>query len=75
MLTVAGNVVYANSQTNSDLFQVLKGGSNNFGIVMRLNLATFDSSNLWGGFVIYCNSTMTQQLQAMVNFNNNIQND
>lgn len=32
-----GSIVEANATTNSDLFRVLKGGSNNFGIVSGLN--------------------------------------
>ncbi len=53
----------------------MKGGSNNFGIVTRLDLATFEGGNLWGGVVTYPNSTTPQQLQALVNFNGRIEED
>ncbi|KAI9650549.1 hypothetical protein NHQ30_000566 [Ciborinia camelliae] len=75
-----GTIVNANNGTNPDLFQTLKGGSGNFGIVTRLDLETFVGgdnapNNIWGGVVTYPDSTTAQQLQAMVNFGNNINND
>jgi len=75
VVTASGNIIYVNNQTNCDLFQTLKGGSNNFGIVTRFDLATFEGGKLWGGVVTYPNSTTAQQLQTMVDFNNNIKND
>ncbi|QSZ35285.1 hypothetical protein DSL72_008154 [Monilinia vaccinii-corymbosi] len=75
-----GTITNANKETNSDLFQALKGGSSNFGIVTRLDLETFVGgdnapNNIWGGVVTYPASTTAQQIQAMVNFGNNINND
>lgn len=43
----------ANATTNADLFQALKGGSSNFGIVTRFDLAAFPAPDLWGGVVVY----------------------
>ncbi|PQE20413.1 FAD binding domain containing protein [Rutstroemia sp. NJR-2017a BBW] len=75
-----GSIINANNKTNPDLFQTLKGGSGNFGVVTRLDLETFVGgdnapNNIWGGVVTYPSSTTPQQLQAMVNFGNNINND
>ncbi|KAI9868557.1 MAG: hypothetical protein M1830_005645 [Pleopsidium flavum] len=75
VVTGNGEIIYANNETNSDLFQALKGGSNNFGIVTRLDLATFEDGKLWGGVVTYPNSTTPHQLQALVNFNDRIEKD
>lgn len=41
----------------------------------RLDLVTFEGGNLWGGVITYPNSTTPQQLQALVNFNNKIEED
>ena len=41
----------------------------------RLDLVTFEGGNLLGGVVTYPNSTTAQQLQALVNFNNRIEED
>ncbi|MCJ1270948.1 hypothetical protein MMC22_010847 [Lobaria immixta] len=70
-----GRIADANAKENSDLFQALKGGSNNFGIVTRFDLFAFKQSNIWGGVALYPPSTTSQQLQAFVKFGNNIAKD
>lgn len=60
-----GDIVYANRDNHSDLLQVHKGGSGNYGIVTRLDLATFPASDLWGGVVVYPNRTADQMFDAM----------
>ena len=42
-----GSIVEANEQQNADLWWGLRGGSNNFGIVTRVNLPTFKQGLLW----------------------------
>lgn len=70
-----GHIVDANTKKNPDLFQALKGGSNNFGIVTRFDLVAFKQGHLWGGVAVYPLNTTSQQLQAFVNFGNNIPKD
>lgn len=70
-----GRIVNANKNSNSDLFQVLKGGGNNFGIVTRFDLFAFTQGDIWGGLTVYPNNTIPQQAQAFVNFGNNIVKD
>ncbi|KAK7530740.1 uncharacterized protein J3D65DRAFT_639400 [Phyllosticta citribraziliensis] len=70
-----GEVVFANRETNADLFQVLKGGSNNFGIVTRIDLQTFDRENVWGGIVGYPISTAGLHSKALVNFGEKLADD
>ena len=65
----------ANRNENPDLFKVLKGGSNNLGIVTRYDFYAFKSGDLWGGVVVYPNSTANLQIAAFVKFGNNIVND
>ena len=65
----------ANSKSYPDLFLALKGGSNNFGIVTRFDFTAFKQGNLYGGVTIYPFSTASQQIQAFVNFGNNIERD
>jgi hypothetical protein len=67
--------VYASNGTNSDLFQALKGGHANFGIVTRYDLITFATDGLWGGTVVYPDSTTPQQLAAFENFANHVADD
>ena len=47
----SGDVVNANETHNSDLYKALKGGSSNFGIVTRVDLATFKQGPMWAGMI------------------------
>ncbi|KAI1261740.1 FAD-binding domain-containing protein [Xylariaceae sp. FL1019] len=47
-----GQVVKASRDQHADLFQALKGGSNNFGIATRFALATVPLEKVWGGLMI-----------------------
>ncbi|KAL9622294.1 MAG: hypothetical protein Q9160_003305 [Pyrenula sp. 1 TL-2023] len=42
-----GSVVEANEKQNKDLWWGLRGGSNNFGIVTRIDFTTFEQGLLW----------------------------
>lgn len=57
IVLASGEIVNANKHINTDLFKVLKGGLNNFGIVTRIDLPTFKQQKLWGGHVTYPFST------------------
>ncbi|TLD32549.1 FAD-binding domain-containing protein [Venturia nashicola] len=70
-----GRIANANQTTNPDLFTALKGGNNNFGIVTRYDMETFESEDLWGGIVTYPSSTADQHFQALVNFGLNPNRD
>lgn len=63
-----GCIANANQTSNPDLFTALKGGNNNFGIVTRYDMETFESEDLWGGIVTYPASTADQHFQALVDF-------
>lgn len=70
-----GSIVTSSQNEHSDLFQVLKGGSTNFGIVTRVDLMSFEGGNIFGGLVLYPENTSEEQFQALVNFGDNIQRD
>lgn len=53
MVIGTGEVVYASADSNRDLWLALKGGSNNFGIVTRFDLATFPQGDMMGGFLLF----------------------
>ncbi|KAI1213968.1 FAD-binding domain-containing protein [Annulohypoxylon truncatum] len=67
-----GSVVEANSTTNSDLFRVLKGGNNNFGIVTRFDMQTFKASNIWDGSSVISPAYTDQVIEAYVDFSTNL---
>lgn len=64
-----GSVVDANMEQNPDLLFALRGGSNNFGVVTRVDLRAFEQGDIWGGSVYYPLSSIDQQLRAFVEFN------
>ena len=68
VVLASGRIVTANKDNNRDLWLALKGGSNNFGIVTRFDLATFKQPEFWGGQVFYNISTVPAQLEAFSNF-------
>ncbi|KAH8900830.1 FAD binding domain protein [Thozetella sp. PMI_491] len=51
VVLASGEIVCANETHHSDLFRALKGGSSNFGIVTRVELAAFDYDRMWGGTI------------------------
>ena len=63
-----GSVVQTNAETNPDLFRVLKGGGNNFGIVTRFDMATFEAKNIWDGIHTVAKSETDAVVDALVDF-------
>ncbi|KAH6884933.1 hypothetical protein B0T10DRAFT_493000 [Thelonectria olida] len=66
-----GSIINANKNSHSDLLKALKGGSGNFGIVTRFDLATIPAGLLWGGIRASPLSQADAITNAMVNFTNN----
>lgn len=65
-----GSIVNANLQENPDLLWALRGGTNNFGIVVRVDLRPFQQGPIWGGIVFHDLSTASQQIEAVAEFAN-----
>jgi hypothetical protein len=66
IVLASGDIVNANATENSDLWIALKGGSNNFGVVTRFDLLTFEQGPFWGGNVYYFTPTFPGQIEALV---------
>ncbi|KAJ4334107.1 hypothetical protein N0V95_009250 [Ascochyta clinopodiicola] len=63
-----GAIINANATSHKDLFTALKGGQNNFGVVTRFDLATYSQGQMWGGIVIYSNSTDKELIDTIIAF-------
>ncbi|KAK5992062.1 FAD-dependent monooxygenase sdcF [Cladobotryum mycophilum] len=44
-----GSIINANAAEHADLWKATRGGSTNFGIITRFDLATFPAKHVWGG--------------------------
>ncbi|PWY90671.1 FAD-binding domain-containing protein [Aspergillus heteromorphus CBS 117.55] len=75
IVLASGSIINANRTSHPDLHKALKGGSNNFGVVTRFDLKTLPLDLLWGGLVVYDNSTTAQQIAAAVDFTDNLHTD
>ncbi|KAF2015241.1 FAD-binding domain-containing protein [Aaosphaeria arxii CBS 175.79] len=45
------SIITASNTKNSDIFRALKGGSNNFGVVTRIDTALYPQEKFWGGTI------------------------
>ncbi|RYP18841.1 hypothetical protein DL765_003721 [Monosporascus sp. GIB2] len=63
-----GSIVNANHDENRDLLWALRGGSNNFGIVTRLDIQGFQQGDLWGGNVQHAMSAHGEEIAAVAEF-------
>ncbi|KAJ5587856.1 uncharacterized protein N7459_003621 [Penicillium hispanicum] len=75
LVLASGEIVTASTTSHADLFRAQKGGSNNFGIITKVNLRAFAQGDLWGGIIVHDMSTVSQQISALVNFTNRVEED
>ena len=68
VVLASGEIVQASAESNQDLFVALKGGSNNFGIVTKLELRVFQQGQLWGGAIFYNSSAVPDLYRAFATF-------
>ncbi|KAG8156478.1 hypothetical protein KVR01_013582 [Diaporthe batatas] len=67
-----GRIVTADATgPHADLFHVLKGGGNNFGVITRFTMATMQSGPLWGGYVVRPVDVFPAAADAIVDFTAN----
>ncbi|PQE08353.1 FAD binding domain containing protein [Rutstroemia sp. NJR-2017a WRK4] len=67
VVLASGKIVNANATSHPELWRALKGGSNNFGVVTRLDLLAFPQGKFWGGQVIqpYTPATLDHFVDAV----------
>ncbi|KAI9794986.1 MAG: hypothetical protein M1816_000006 [Peltula sp. TS41687] len=62
------SIVEANANQHADLFWALKGGSNNYGIVTRFDLITYNVEEVYGGTAAFDASSTPGFLEAVTSF-------
>ena len=68
LVLASGDTVNANAMERKDLWIALKGGCNNFGVVTRFDIATFEQGKLWGEDVYYGAELFPEQVQALADY-------
>ncbi|RYO92391.1 hypothetical protein DL766_000361 [Monosporascus sp. MC13-8B] len=66
VVLASGDIVNANETSNADLWRALRGGGNNFGIVTRYEMRTFEQGQLYGGSISYQATEFPNQIEALV---------
>lgn len=61
-----GSIISANEKENPDLAWALRGGSNNFGVVTRVDLRAFEQPPFWGGYFYHPTSTWALAANSFV---------
>ncbi|KAI0416475.1 putative oxidoreductase, partial [Xylaria grammica] len=64
-----GSIIDANAKSNPDLHWALRGGSNNFGIVTRIDLDAFEQGAIWGGSLYYPEAVWGTTAQELAKIN------
>jgi hypothetical protein len=65
LVTAAGEVIQVDSVTHPDLYWALKGGGNNYGIVTRLDLKTWEETPVYGANIGFANDDVPQFAEAL----------
>ncbi|KAK3688815.1 hypothetical protein B0T22DRAFT_426769 [Podospora appendiculata] len=68
VVLASGAIVNANATSNPDLFVALRGGSNNFGIVTRVDLKAFDQGLMFAGTSLTSLAIADDQIAEFVKF-------
>lgn len=68
VVTAGGEIVMANSETNSDLFWAIRGGGGNFGVITQLTFALHPVSTVYGGPIFYPASASADVLRFFRDF-------
>jgi hypothetical protein len=67
IVLASGMIVNANKDENKSLWLALRGGGNNFGVVVSYDMKTFPQEKFWGGKLFYFYDSFPGQIDALVN--------
>ncbi|KAL4925064.1 FAD-binding oxidoreductase [Aspergillus undulatus] len=66
IVLASGETVHANANENRNLWIALRGGGNNFGVVTRFDLRTFQQGPFWCGVTYYFPPSFPGQIEELV---------
>jgi FAD/FMN-containing dehydrogenase len=68
VVLATGQVVKASKSSNPDLFNALKGGGANLGVVTKFTFQTLPLSGVWGGDAVWASDSLDGVAQAFSSF-------
>ncbi|KAG4433869.1 hypothetical protein IFR05_010655 [Cadophora sp. M221] len=68
VVTASGAIMTATATSDPELFWVLKGGGNNFGIVTKFTFATYRAPKVSTGFQLHTEEVVDEYITAVANF-------
>ncbi|EED16630.1 conserved hypothetical protein [Talaromyces stipitatus ATCC 10500] len=70
VITASGDIIKATPTSHKALYQALRGGGNNFGIVTNFELNTYphDRGLMWIGKIVHAGAHNASLIEAFVNF-------
>lgn len=68
VVLASGEIVEANAHSLPDLFHALRGGNNNFGVITRFDMKTFEQGKMLGGLISYNSSAFPNVAKAFIDF-------
>ncbi|KAA1474561.1 FAD-binding domain-containing protein [Dentipellis sp. KUC8613] len=71
-LVLPNGTVTTVTSADDDLWFALRGGFNNFGIVTKFTLKTFEQTEIWGGTVVVPSSGLDAAVDAIAAFQDNV---
>jgi FAD/FMN-containing dehydrogenase len=64
----SGQIIRKVANSDPNLFKAVKGGGNNFGIVLQFTLETHEQGDFWGGFLLYKDEQVPDVKKAILGF-------
>ncbi|GAW17542.1 hypothetical protein ANO14919_070000 [Xylariales sp. No.14919] len=69
-----GVIITVTRDMHADLFRALKGGSNNFGVVVSFTMRTMPGNEIWGGVTMTPKQHISHAIRAVTDFTTNVPN-
>lgn len=63
-----GRIITADKENNKDLYQALKGGANNFGVVTSFVMTAISSDQVWGGIAATPKEAIPEVVDVLYDF-------
>ncbi|MCJ1472283.1 hypothetical protein MMC13_000930 [Lambiella insularis] len=74
VVLASGEVINANEGHNADLLHALRSGSNNFGVVTRIDFQTHEQGDIWGGVPLDEYASLTMSITYAAGGNHGVSN-